>query len=42
MVPILAPISGIHFGEHISLKKWDVLPPFQPRFKLFEGHVLSY
>jgi hypothetical protein len=42
MAPILAPILGVHFlGEHISLKKWD-LPPFKPRFKLFQGHVLSY
>jgi hypothetical protein len=29
--------SGAYFPQ-----KWDVLPPFQPRFKLFQGHVLSY
>jgi hypothetical protein len=23
-------------------QKWDLLPPFQQRFKLFQGHVLSY
>jgi hypothetical protein len=42
MAPILAQILGEHFsGEHISLKNETFLPPFQPRFKLFQGHVLS-
>jgi hypothetical protein len=42
MAPILAPILGTNsLGEHISLKMGR-FPSFQPRFKLFQGHVLSY
>jgi hypothetical protein len=43
MAPILAPIFwGTFFGGSYFPQKWVLLPPFQPRFKLFQGHVLSY
>jgi hypothetical protein len=43
MAPISAPILGEHFFRgRFSLKKWDDLPPFKPRFKLFQKHVSSY
>jgi hypothetical protein len=37
-----ANIGGKFFGGAYFPQKWDLLPPFQPRFKLFQGHVLSY
>jgi hypothetical protein len=34
--------GGIFFGGAYFPQKWDLLPPFQPQFKLFQGHVFSY
>jgi hypothetical protein len=33
---------GYIFGGAYFPKKWDLLPPFQPLFKFFQGHMLSY
>jgi hypothetical protein len=41
-VNIGANFGCTFFGGAYFPQKWDLLPPFQPRFKLFQGHVLSY